>query len=159
MGAVQGAGNIKGVIYEDVKRALTAEGKFTPEEIEAKAVEAQSYGGENAGQIALGGALGAAAGSTGMERTVAALRGGVSTAAPGILARVGTGALTEAVPEMAQGGQEKYASNLALGNEGFAVDPLSGVVAGATVEGLAGGVMGGALGIPKPDGCWLPAAR
>lgn len=150
MGAVQGAGNIKGVIYEDVKRALTAEGKFTPEEIEAKAVEAQSYSGENSGQIALGGALGAAAGSTGMERTVAALRSGVTTAAPGILARVGTGALTEAVPEMAQGGQEKYASNLALGNEGFVVDPLSGVVAGATVEGLAGGVMGGALGLPNP---------
>jgi N12 class adenine-specific DNA methylase len=149
VGAGQGAGNIKGVIYEEVKNnPLPGE---TPEQTEFRAVRAQEYGGQNTGQIALGGGLGALAGSTGMERTLSGLRNGVTQAAPGMAARVGMGAVAEAVPEIAQGGQEKLASNLALGNEGFDVDPMAGVVAGATMEGLAGGVMGGAFGIPNPS--------
>lgn len=149
VGAAQGAGNIKGVIYEEVKNnPLPGE---TPEQTESRAARAQEYGGQNAGQIALGGGLGALAGSTGMERTLAGLRNGVTQAAPGMAARVGMGAAAEAVPEIAQGGQEKLASNLALRNEGFDVDPMAGVVAGATMEGLAGGVMGGAFGVPNPS--------
>ena len=151
VGGAQGAGNIKGVIYEDVKRKLASDPTLTPEQIEARAVEAQSYGGENAGQIALGGGLGVLAGSTGMERAAAGLRNGVTKAAPGMLGRVGMGAATEAVPEALQGGQEKFASNTALANEGFDVDPWSGVVAQGTMEAAAGGLMGGAFGVPNPD--------
>lgn len=149
IGATQGAGNIKGVIYDEVlANPLPGE---TPEQTQARAVDAQKWGGKNTGQIVLGGGLGALAGSTGMERAVAGLRNGVTQAAPGMLARVGMGAAAEAVPEIAQGGQEKLASNLALRNEGMDVDPMAGVVAGATMEGLAGGVAGGAFGVPNPS--------
>jgi hypothetical protein len=148
VGAGQGAGNIKGVIYDQVKaNPLPGE---APEQTEARAVDAQSYTGENADQIALGGGLGLLAGATGMERAVGALRNGVAKAAPGMAARVGLGAAGEAVPEALQGGQEKLAGNLALGREGFDVDPMSGVVAGGTMEALAGGVMGGATALPRP---------
>lgn len=148
VGSGQGAGNIKGVIYDQVKaNPLPGE---APEQTEARAVDAQSYTGENADQIALGGGLGLLAGATGMERAVGALRNGVAKAAPGMAARVGLGAAGEAVPEALQGGQEKLAGNLALGREGFDVDPMSGVVAGGTMEALAGGVMGGATALPRP---------
>lgn len=148
VGAAQGAGNIKGVIYDEVMgKPLAGE---TQEQTKARAEAAQAYGGENTGQIVVGGVLGAAAGSTGMERALSGLRNGVTQAAPGMVARVGMGAAAEAVPEIAQGGQEKLASNLALRNEGFDVDPMAGVVAGATMEGLAGGLTGGATAIPRP---------
>lgn len=153
IGAAQGAGNIKGEIYETTKRELLAAGA-TPEEAERRAVEAQSYEGANKGQIALGGGLGALAGTTGAERMVGALRHGIgkkaAESAPGMLSRVATGALTEAVPEGLQGGQEKYATNTALINEGFTVDPWSGVVAQGTMEATAGSLVGGGLGIPSP---------
>lgn len=148
VGAAQGAGNIKGVIYEEIKNnPLPGE---TPEQTEFRAIRAQEYGGQNTGQIALGGGLGALAGTTGMERALSGLRNGVTQAAPGMVARVGMGAAAEAVPEIAQGGQEKLAGNLALRNEGFDVDPMAGVVAGATMEGLAGGLTGGVTAIPRP---------
>lgn len=166
VGAGQGAGAIKGAIYDEVKTApLPGE---TPEQTEARAVAAQSYGGQNADQIALGGALGAFAGSTGIERAAGALRNGIASnlpagmlartsgktvikeLAPSMLSRVGMGALTEAAPEALQGGQEKFATNTALAREGFDVDPWSGVVAGGTMEALAGAATGGLFGVPNP---------
>jgi len=149
IGAGQGAGAVKGQIYETVKAELLKSGATT-EVAEARAVEAQAYDGANAGQIAGGGALGALAGTTGAERAVSALRNGVTKAPAGMVGRVGMGALTESIPEAAQGGQEKFAGNTALGNEGYAVDPMRGVVASATMEGVAGAGMGGVFGIPKP---------
>lgn len=150
MGGIQGMGATKGAIYETTKQELMKAGA-SPEEAEARAIEQQSYGGDSSGQIALGTGLGVVAGGLGIERTMAGLRGGVAKAAPGMMTRMGTGAVTEAVPEFAQGGQEKYATNSALNNEGFQVDPMSGVVANATMEGVAGAGMGAAFGIPRPD--------
>lgn len=149
VGGVQGMGSVKGAIYDNTKQELLKAGA-TPEEAEARAVDQQSYGGDSAGQIALGGVGGFVAGGTGAERIMAGLRGGVSKAAPGLASRMAAGGITEAVPEFAQGGQEKYATNSALNNEGFKVDPMSGVVANATMEGVAGAGMGAALGIPRP---------
>ena len=149
MGGAQGVGATKGAIYDEVKERLLKSGA-SPEEAQARAVDQQSYSGDSIGQIALGGGLGVLAGGTGMERVVAGLRGGVTKAAPGLVARMGVGGVTEMVPEMAQGGQEKYATNSALNNEGFKVDPMSGVVANATMEGAAGFGMGAAVGIPRP---------
>ena len=149
MGAAQGAGATKGAVYETTRAELINAGA-TEEEAEARAAAAQEYAGPNAGQIALGAGLGALAGSTGIERAAAALRSGVTKAPAGILGRVGAGAVTEAVPEFAQGGQEKFATNTALANEGFDVDPMSGVVASATMEGLAGAGLGAGFAIPKP---------
>lgn len=152
IGAAQGAGNIKGVIYEDVKRELAkANPGMDPQMIEAKAVEAQSYGGENAGQIALGGALGVAAGTTGMERAVSGLRNGVTKAPAGMMGRMFAGGAAEAAPEFAQGGQEKYASNVAQAGQGLNVDPWNGVVAQGTMEGVAGFGPGAVTSMPAPQ--------
>ncbi|XVJ69965.1 MAG: PLxRFG domain-containing protein [Rhizobacter sp.] len=149
IGAGQGAGNIKGQIYETTKAKLLQAG-LSEAEADARAVQAQAYDGQNAGQIAMGGALGAAAGSTGAERAVSALRNGVTKSPAGLVGRVVQGGLAEAVPEALQGGQEKYATNTALNNEGFQVDPWSGVVAQGTMEGVAGLGMGAATGLPAP---------
>jgi len=158
IGAAQGAGNIKGVIYEDVKRELAkANPNMPPEEIEAQAVEAQSFARENAGQIALGGVLGAATGTTGLERVVSGLRNGVTRAPAGMMARMLSGGATEAAPEFAQGGQEKYASNVAQAGQGLNVDPWSGVVAQGTMEGAAAVAPGAISGIPAPRVATPPA--
>ena len=149
MGGAQGVGATKGAIYDNTKQQLLKAGA-SPEEAEARAVEQQSYGGDSSGQIALGGGLGVLAGSTGAEKIVAGLRGGVTQAAPGIMRRMATGGAVEAMPEFLQGGQEKYATNSALNNEGFEVDPMSGVVANATMEGVAGAGVGAGFGILSP---------
>lgn len=149
-GAAQGVGTIKGSVYDEVKRSAIEAGA-TPEEAEARAVQAQSYDGPNAGQIALGGGLGAVAGKFGIEGTMSRLVGGAKGAVPGIAGRVAMGAVSEAAPEFAQGAQEKFATNTALTNDGTPTDPWSGVVAGGTMEAAAGGLLGGALGIPKPS--------
>lgn len=149
VGAAQGVGNIKGNIYEEVGRGLTEAGA-TPEEAAQVAAQAQSYTGPNTGQIALGGALGALAGGSGVERVAQSLMQGARNAAPGAARRIIGGAAAEAGPEALQGGQEKFATNTALANEGFNVDPMAGVYSSATMEGMAGGLMGGALGIAKP---------
>lgn len=150
IGVAQGVGTIKASVYDEVKQNAIQQGA-TPEEAEARAVEAQSYGGPNSGQIALGGVLGAVAGKFGIEGTMSKLVGGAKGAVPGLPARVGMGAVSEALPEFAQGGQEKVATNMALTNDGTPTDPWSGVVAGGTMEAAAGGVLGGALGIPRPS--------
>ena len=162
VGAAQGGGVIKGSIYETTKDELLKAGA-SEEEAEARAVQAQEYGGPNTGQIAMGAGIGALAGSTGLERAAAALRAGVTRAPAGIIGRTTGGAATEAVPEFVQGGQEKFATNTALANEGFDVDPMSGVVAGATLEGVAGAGLGAAFGVPAPrvavqPGAALPSA-
>jgi len=149
IGAGQGAGAVKSSIYDEVLQAQLAAGK-TPEEAQALAAQAQAYGGPNAGQIALGAGLGAWAGRSGIEAAADRLVRGTTQAAPGIARRVGIGAAAEGVPEALQGGQEKFATNTALANEGFDVDPMAGVVASGTMEALAGAAMGGALGIPRP---------
>lgn len=150
LGAAQGAGAVKSSIYDEVKQRALKEGR-TPAEAEQLAAQAQSYGGDNAGQIALGAGLGAWAGKSGLEGAAQRLiHGGGGQAASGMASRVAMGALAEGIPEAAQGGQEKFASNSALNNAGFPTDPMSGVIANATMEGLAGHAMGGAMGIPRP---------
>lgn len=67
-------------------------------------------------------------------------------AAPGVLRSTAAGALREAPMEMAQGGQERLAANLALQDEGFDTPTMQGVVGSAVLEGLAGGGFGGGFG-------------
>lgn len=148
MGAAQGAGSVKGSIYDEVRQELLQAGA-SPEEAERRAAEASSYG-QAGGKIATGAALGAVAGSTGMERAIGSMARGVTREAPGLARRVATGAATEALPEAAQGAQEKLATNQALHEQGFDVAPGSGVIAAATMEGLAGAGMGAAVGLPRP---------
>lgn len=144
LGVAQGAGAVKGSIHEAVKNEHLQAGA-TPEAASAAADQAQSYGGPNTGSIALGGALGGVASRLGVEDVVArgiaakAPAGGVSA-----LRRLGVGAVSEGVPEAIQGGQERYASNVALQREGFDVPTWQGVAGQATAEGVAGGMLGGA---------------
>lgn len=157
MGAVQGAGAVKGQIHQTVEEAWKRAGASSAEAIE-RADAAQEYFGTNAGQIALGTALGALASGTGVEAGVLAARAGApaaaSAAAPvaGLFAKAAARTprflregLAEALPEAAQGGQEQLAANLALGNEGFETPPMQGVVGSATLEGLAGAGLGAAV--------------
>jgi hypothetical protein len=144
IGAAQGVGTVKGSIYDEV-RANPLPGE-APEQTEARAVAAQEYGGKNAGSMVAGAGFGALAGSSGAERIVASMRSGAAGAVPGVMRRALGGAITEAVPEALQGGQEKYATNTALMNEGFAVDPWRGVAANAALEGMASAPIGGGFG-------------
>jgi hypothetical protein len=151
LGAAMGAGTVKGTIYEAVKSALTDSGE-DPKVAERKAREAQSYTGENWGQVLAGTVLGGIAGKIGVEDlllkrfTQKAAQEGVEAAAPGLLRRSATAGATEAVPEMAQAGQEQLAENVALQRAGFDVPTFRGVAGQAALEGLAGAGLGAGLG-------------
>lgn len=151
LGAAMGAGTVKGTIYEAVKGALTDAGE-DPKVAERKAREAQSYTGENWGQVLAGTALGGLAGKFGVEDlllkrfTQKAAQEGVGAVTPGILRRSLTAGATEAVPEMAQAGQEQLAENVALQRAGFDVPTFRGVAGQAALEGLAGAGLGAGLG-------------
>ena len=148
IGGATGAGIVKGSIYDAVKGALTEAGE-SPEVAEARAQAAQSYGGENWGQILTGTALGGLAGRTGVEKLLLNRFGKAEVAeqaAKGVGRRAAEGAVTEAIPEMIQAGQEQLAQNVALQREGFDVSTLRGVAGAATLEGLAGGALGAGLG-------------
>ena len=151
LGAAMGAGTVKGTIYEAVKGALTDAGE-DPKVAERKAREAQSYTGENWGQVLAGTVLGGLAGKFGVEDlllkrfTQKAAQEGVGAVTPGVIRRSLTAGATEAVPEMAQAGQEQLAENVALQRAGFDVPTFRGVAGQAALEGLAGAGLGAGLG-------------
>jgi hypothetical protein len=164
---------VKGAIYDAVKTEAMRRGQ-SEAEAEALADDAQSYTGQNWYNILIGGALGGIGGRLGVERSIAkiavdrALGRITAEQAEAIAARLAAsravgettasvtrrsvlggaarGAGAEAVPEMAQAGQEQFATNVALSNAGFETDPLRGVTRNAVVEGLVGGILGGAAG-------------
>jgi polyhydroxyalkanoate synthesis regulator phasin len=131
----QGAGAVKGAIYDGVLRAEIEAG-VDPEIAKQKADAAQSYFGGNIEQIALGAGLGFAAGSSGVEKFLTPA--GRVGAAQNMGRRVGEAVVKESLPEAAQGGQERLAQNIALQREGYDVDTFSGVAGAATQEALTG---------------------
>jgi polyhydroxyalkanoate synthesis regulator phasin len=131
----QGAGAVKGAIYEGVLQAEIEAG-VDPELAKQKADAAQSYFGGNIEQIALGAGLGLAAGSSGVEKFLTPA--GRAGAAPSMTRRVAEAIVKESIPEAAQGGQERLAQNIALQREGYDVDTFSGVAGAATQEALTG---------------------
>ncbi|GAO73518.1 hypothetical protein, partial [Comamonas sp. E6] len=151
LGAAQGVGGIKGQIHDSVKQKHLDAGA-TEAEAAKRADAAQAYAGPNAGSIALGGVLGAAAGGTGAESAVRRLAGqrlaaeAAEKVAPGVVRSAVAGAAKEAPMEMLQGGQERHASNTALQGEGFDVPTWQGVAGQAALEGLASAPMGGGFG-------------
>jgi len=173
-GATMGAGTVKGAIYDATKQVLAEKTKMTPEQIEAAAVKAQEYGGENLDQILLGAGIGAVGARTGAEPVIArqlakdivgrsakteAGETAVTTALKQKTAQetalaaergaIKQGAITAAkefATEFPQGGQEQLAQNLALQRQGFDVPTMRGVVSQGTMEGLAGAGMGAAGG-------------
>jgi len=158
LGAVSGAGNVKGAI-SDAVYARAREAGVPDEQAKIMAEEAQAYGGENLDQIGLAGALGAVAGATGFDKVLgrAIAKNAVEDVVEGVVKkeatrglarRTVTGAGAEAIPEAAQAGQERFAQNLAEQREGYETDLMAGVAGQAAFEGLAGGVLGGIGGIP-----------
>lgn len=155
-GAVMGAGTIKSSIYDATKQTLTEAG-VDEAKAEAAAVQAQEYGGENLDQILIGTVLGAAAGATGVESSLikpltnrilgraAAIEAGEQVATKAAEKGFVQGAIQEAIPEAAQAAQEQLAQNLALQRQGYDVPTMRGVVGAGTLEGIAGGVLGGGI--------------
>jgi hypothetical protein len=166
VGALMGAGTVKSSIYDATKQALAENTNMSPKEIEARAVLAQEYGGQNLDQILMGSALGTIGASTGVEPALARqLAKGIATkeatkaavkqsaaketALAAERGAVKQGAVTgakEFATETAQGGQEQLAQNIALQREGFDVPTMRGVAGQGTLEGLAGLTMGAATG-------------
>jgi hypothetical protein len=154
VGAAQGAGTIKGQIYDATENYLLEKG-MSPEIAKQGASEAQSYEGKNLDSILLGTGLGAAAALTGVEKVagnVILKQGGIPTKSA--VRRFVTGTAGEMAPEAVQAGQEQVAQNLALQREGADVPTMRGVASAAALEGLAGGALGGptSLFFDRPRG-------
>lgn len=150
IGALQGAGEVKGSVYDAVRDGLEKQG-MTAEQAKAKASEAQNYIGDNWGTIAGAGVLGGVAGGTGVESE---LLGRFSKpVAAKIAAKAGQKAetsilgagLKEALPEGAQGGQEQYATNKALQRAGIDTPTWSGVAGAAARDAAMGALTGSAV--------------
>ena len=148
LGVAQGAGAVKGSIYDGVEQAAIERG-VDPKTAKAMADEAQSYLGKNTDQIALGAVLGGIASRFGLEPAAARVVGkelAESAVERSLLSRMGRGLAAEALPEAAQAGQERMAQNIALQREGYDVPTMRGVAGQAALEGIMGGVPGAALG-------------
>jgi hypothetical protein len=146
VGATMGAGTLKGSIYDSVKEALA--NKMPPDQVEARAVLAQEYGGKNLDQILSGAAIGGLSSLTGITPRL------IPSLAKNIMEKAATKSTTgkaiaavsgEALPEAVQGGQEQLAQNIALQREGIDTPTFRGVAGAATMEGVAGGVLGGGV--------------
>lgn len=159
-GAIQGAGETKGSIYETVEQELVAQG-VPKEQARQQAIAAQDYLGKNMGNIFAGAGLGAVAGGFGAEASLArpfakkAAKEAVESGMGKFARRTG---LSEALPEGAQGGQERYATNVALQREGVETPEFQGVLGSALRDAAAGAITGaGANAItggkrpPAPD--------
>lgn len=160
LGAAQGAGSVKGSIYDAVEQQQREQGA-APDAARQTADRAQAYTGPNADNVALGAGLGLVTGTTGVERLLSGALAGRATS-QALLRRAAAGAVTEGLPEAVQGGQERLASNVAQQREGGDVPTWQGVAGQAVAEGAAGGLLGagtgaavrgghGADGQPQPD--------
>lgn len=156
MGTAQGAGAVKGSIYEGVYEAEKAAGA-TDAAARQKATAAQDYFGKNFDQIALGTGLGYLAGSTGIEKLLTP--SGAATAQQGLTRRVAGAVAAEAPMEGAQGGQERLAQNLALQREGRDVDTFTGVAGQAVQEGLMGALSAGPIAAVRGPGAPAPQPK
>jgi hypothetical protein len=164
VGALQGAGEVKGDIYSNVKAGLEAKG-VKPEAAAKQAEAAQDYLGENRGNIATALGLGAVAGGTGQEsklmgmfsKPVAkkAAAEAVEKAAPGFARRTATEFVKEAVPEGLQAGQGQRAQNVAMTRAGMETPEMQGVLGAMARDALVGGITGAAVstaaGGPKAE--------
>ena len=139
VGAAQGAGAVKGSIYDAVEQRQIDAG-MTPEQAAQAATRAQEYTGENAANIGVGAGLGVIASRVGAEGAVLG-----TTGARGALRKIGTAAGEEAITEGAQGGQERYAANVAEQRQGFDTPTFQGVAGQAVGEGVIGGIVGGGV--------------
>jgi len=160
IGALQGAGEVKGDIYSTVKAGLEAKG-VSPETAAKQAEAAQDYLGENRGNIATALGLGAVAGGTGAESKLMGMfskpvaKKAAEKAIPGFARRTATEFVKEAAPEGLQAGQGQYAQNVAMTRAGMETPAMQGVLGAAARDALVGGLTGAAVstaaGGPKTE--------
>ena len=164
IGALQGAGEVKGDIYSAVKAGLEAKG-VKPETAAKQAEAAQDYLGANFGNIAAATGIGALAGGTGVESKLMDMFGkpiakkvaaeAVEKAAPGFARRTATEFAKEASTEGLQAGQGQRAQNVAMTRAGMETPEMQGVVGAAARDALVGGLTGAAVstaaGRPKTE--------
>lgn len=144
IGAAQGAGFTKRSIADSTEQGLLEAGA-SPQEAQARAVEAQSWGGPNTDQILVGSGFGAVAGRFGAEGAVARSLSKVPMVGSRFghaLAAAGTEFGTEAI----QGGHEQFAGNLAQQREGLDTPLMQGVAGSSALEGVAGAGVGAGFG-------------
>jgi hypothetical protein len=158
IGALQGAGEVKGSIYDTVYNGLREQG-VSKEEAKKQALGAQEYTGGNWGTIAAAAGIGGIAGGTGVESellkrfskpvAVQAAKELAEKAAAKEAAKSGTrktveAMLKEAVPEGIQGGQEQYAQNVAQTRAGMETPAMQGVLGAAARDAAMGALTAGA---------------
>jgi hypothetical protein len=164
LGVLTGVGITKDAAYDAVLQELVGSGVPEDQAKEA-AKEAQAYSGENLDNIAFGGFLGGLASRFGLEKSIFSgmVRRKLAKEAPeevieealdrapralleaserSTLGEVSRAAITEAIPEALQGGQEQFTRNVALQREGFDVPTGRGVVTAGTLEGAVGAPVG-----------------
>lgn len=149
VGALQGAGETKGNIFDTVTQKLMEEKGLSRAEAEAQAIKAQEYIGQNAPGIMGGAAAGMLDAVTGVEsilgKTAKAKQATRPLTQPGVLRTAGKAGLEEAVPEAIQAGVGKVAENVALQNAGFDTSTFSGVAGAAARDALMGALTGSAV--------------
>jgi hypothetical protein len=152
LGAAQGAGSIKGSVYDVVKKELE-KGGMDPKEAKDRAIKAQEYLGDNWKSIVIGSGIGAVAGRKGVEELL--VPGALAKQQANIIPRVATSVLKEAPIEGLQGGQQQFAENVALQQEGFDVPTFQGVAGSAARDAAVGAITAAPLGAiarpPKVD--------
>ena len=163
-GAIQGAGEVKGSIYESIEQELIRDG-VPKEQARQQAIAAQEYLGKNMANIGAGAGLGALAGGTGVEKSLLrpfakkAAQEAVESSLGKVARRTG---LSEALPEGAQGGQERYATNVAQQREGMDTPAMQGVLGSALRDAAAGAITGAGVNVvaggPKPPAPAQPPA-
>jgi len=153
LGAVQGAGAVKGSIYDNVRNELINTG-MDPKEAADKASKAQEYLGGNLLDIAGGAALGGVGARFGVEKLLTP--GAAAKLDAGLLSRAGKAALAEAPLEGAQAGQEQVAVNRALQQAGFDVSTFKGAAGAAARDAAIGALTGAAVGSVRGPG--IPTA-
>ena len=164
LGVLTGVGITKDAAYDAVFQELVGSGVPEDQAKEA-AKEAQAYSGENLDNIAFGGFLGGLASRFGLEKSIfsgmvrrklakeapeevieealdSAPRALIEASERSTLGEVSRAAVTEAIPEALQGGQEQFTRNVALQREGFDVPTGRGVVTAGTLEGAVGAPVG-----------------
>lgn len=149
VGALQGAGETKGNIFDTVTQKLMDEKGLSRAEAEAQAIKAQEYIGKNAPGIMGGAAAGMLDAVTGVEsilgKTAKAKQATRPLTQPGVLRTAGMAGLEEAIPEGIQAGVGQVAQNVALQNAGFDTSTFSGVAGAAARDALMGALTGTAV--------------
>jgi len=147
VGAAQGAGSVKGSLYDNVKNELVKSG-LSEQEADAKAKQAQEYLGANFLDIMGGTALGGVAARFGVENLLTP--GASAKLSSNLVGRMTKAAAAEAPLEGVQAGQEQLAVNRALQKEGFNVGTFEGVAGAAARDAAVGALVGSAVGIRGP---------